>query len=48
MYARHDLHEFRLDDSDAAHDIHELRNLLDALNEAKKTAGLTTVKMLVS
>jgi hypothetical protein len=30
------------------HDIRELRNLLDAFNEAKKTAGLTIVKMLVT
>ena len=28
--------------------IRELRNLLDAFNEAKKTAGLTLVKMLVT
>lgn len=37
-----------LDGEDAAHDIRELRNLLDAFNEAKKTAGLTIVKMLVT
>jgi hypothetical protein len=38
----------RLDGPDAANDIRELRNLLDAFNEAKKTAGLTLVKMLVT
>jgi hypothetical protein len=31
-----------------APDIHELRSLLDAFNEAKKTAGLTIVRMLVT
>ena len=46
--ARHALHEVGLDGEDAAHDIRELRNLLDAFNEAKKTAGLTVVKMLVT
>ena len=37
-----------LENGHAAHDIRELRNLLDAFNEAKKTAGLTIVKMLVT
>jgi Family of unknown function (DUF6127) len=46
--ARHALHGVGLDGEDAAHDIRELRNLLDAFNEAKKTAGLTIVKMLVT
>jgi sugar phosphate isomerase/epimerase len=46
--ARHALHEVGLDGADAAHDIRELRNLLDAFNEAKKTAGLTIVKMLIT
>ena len=46
--ARHSLHEVGLDGEDAAHDIRELRNLLDAFNEAKRTAGLTIVKMLVT
>ena len=46
--ARHALHEVGLDGADAAHDIRELRNLLDAFNEAKKTAGLTIVKMLAT
>jgi len=46
--ARHALAEVGLDGEDAAHDIRELRNLLDAFNEAKKTAGLTIVKMLVT
>lgn len=46
--ARHALHEVGLDGEDAAHDIRELRDLLDAFNEAKKTAGLTIIKMLVT
>lgn len=46
--ARHALVNVGLDGPDAAHDILELRNLLDAFNEAKKTAGLTIVKMLVT
>jgi len=46
--ARNALHGVGLDGADAAHDIRELRNLLDAFNEAKKTAGLTIVKMLVT
>jgi predicted amidohydrolase YtcJ len=46
--ARHALHEVGLDGEDAAHDIRELRNLLDAFNEAKKTAGLTMIKMMVT
>ena len=46
--ARSALHSVGLDGEDAAHDIRELRNLLDAFNEAKKTAGITIVKMLVT
>ena len=46
--ARHALHEVGLDGEDAAHDIRELRNLLDAFNEAKRTAGLTIIKMMVT
>ena len=46
--ARHALHEVGLDGEDAAHDIRELRSLLDAFNEAKKTAGLTIIKMVVT
>ena len=46
--ARHALSEVGLDGEDAAQDIRELRNLLDAFNEAKRTAGLTMVKMLVT
>jgi hypothetical protein len=46
--ARHALHEVGLDGEDAAHDIRELRNLLDAFNEAKKTAGLTVIKLVVT
>lgn len=46
--ARHALHEVGLDGEDAASDIRELRGLLDAFNEAKKAAGLTIVKMLIT
>jgi hypothetical protein len=46
--ARHALHGVGLDGADAAHDIRELRSLLDAFNEAKKTAWLTIVRMLVT
>ena len=46
--ARHALSDVGLDGPDAARDIRELRSLLDAFNEAKKTAGLTLVKMLVT
>ena len=46
--AKNALHGVGLDGADAAHDIRELRNLLDAFNEAKKTAGLTVIKMLVT
>lgn len=46
--ARHALSDVGLDGPDAARDILELRNLLDAFNEAKKTAGLTLIKMLVT
>lgn len=46
--ARHALSDVGLDGPEAAHDIRELRSLLDAFNEAKKTAGLTIIKMLVT
>ena len=46
--ARHALSNVGLDGPEAARDIQELRSLLDAFNEAKKTAGLTIVKMLVT
>jgi hypothetical protein len=46
--ARHALSEVGLDGPEAARDISELRSLLDAFNEAKKTAGLTIVRMLVT
>lgn len=46
--ARHALSDVGLDGPEAANDIRELRGLLDAFNEAKKTAGLTVVKMLVT
>ncbi len=47
--ARHALSEVGLDRGpEAARDISELRSLLDAFNEAKKTAWLTIVRMLVT
>ena len=46
--AKNALHGVGLDGEDAAHDIRELRDLLDAFNEAKKTAGLTIIKMVVT
>ena len=46
--ARHALAEVGLDGPGAADDIRELRNLLDAFNAAKRTAGLTVVKLLVT
>jgi hypothetical protein len=46
--ARQALSEVGLEGPQAASDIRELRGLLDAFNEAKKTAGLTIVKMLVT
>src|SRR3546814_16230249 len=45
--ARHALSDVGLDGPEAANDIRELSNLLDAFPAAKKTAGLTLVKMLV-
>jgi hypothetical protein len=44
--ARHALPEVGVDGRESARDISELRSLLDAFNEGKKTAGLTTVRML--
>jgi sugar phosphate isomerase/epimerase len=46
--ARHALSDVGLDGPDAARDIQELRSLLDAFNEAKKTAGIALIKMLVT
>lgn len=46
--ARHALADVGLDGPEAANDIRELRSLLDAFNEAKKTAGLTIIKLLVT
>ena len=46
--ARHALTEVGLEGPEAANDIRELRGLLDAFNEAKKTAGLTIIKMMVT
>ena len=46
--ARHALSEVGLDGPEAAHDIRELRSLLDAYNAAKRTAGLTLIRMVVT
>lgn len=46
--AQNALSDVRLDDPDTARDFLELRNLLEAFNEAKKTAGLTLIKMQVT
>jgi len=46
--ARNALQGVGLDGEDAAHDIRELRNLLDAFNEAKRTASMTIIKMVVT
>ena len=46
--ARNALQGVGLDGEDAAHDIRELRNLLDAFNEAKRTASMTTILMMVT
>jgi len=46
--ARHALSEVGLDGPSAAQDIRELRNFIEALNEAKRTAGMTFIKMLVT
>ena len=46
--ARHALADVGLDEAEAARDIRELRGLLDAYNEAKRTAGLTLIKLLVT
>ena len=46
--ARQALSEVGLEGPSAANDIRELRGLLDAFNAAKRTAGLTIIKMLVT
>ena len=46
--ARQALSEVGLEGPSAANDIRELRGLLDAVNAAKRTAGLTIIKMLVT
>ena len=46
--ARQALSEVGLEGPQAASDIRELRGLLDAFNDAKRTAGLTIIKMLVT
>jgi len=46
--ARRALADVGLDGDDAAHDIRELRGLLDAYNSAKHTAWQTVIKMLTT
>ncbi|CAK0780163.1 Transmembrane protein [Gammaproteobacteria bacterium] len=46
--ATHALQKVGLDGDDAAHDIRELRSLLEAFNETKKTIGLTIVKLVIT
>jgi hypothetical protein len=46
--ARRALADVGLDGDDAAHDIRELRNLLDAFNAAKHTAWQTVIKMITT
>jgi len=46
--ARHALADVGLDGPDAANDIRELRNLLDAFNEAKKTAWQTVIRLVTT
>lgn len=46
--ARKALADVGLDGEDAAHDIRELRNLLDAFTSAKHTAWQTVVKIVTT
>ena len=46
--ARRALADVGLDGDDAANDIRELRNLLDAFNAAKHTAWQTVIKMITT
>ncbi len=46
--ARRALADVGLDGDDAAHDIRELRGLLDAFNSAKHTAWQTVIKMVTT
>lgn len=46
--ARRALADVGLDGDDAAHDIRELRGLLDAFNTAKHTAWQTVIKMITT
>lgn len=46
--ARRALADVGLDGEDAAHDIRELRGLLEAFNAAKHTAWQTVVKMVTT
>ena len=46
--ARHALHQVGLDGENAANDIRELRGLIAAFNDAKRAAGLTIIKLLIT
>ncbi|MEW6678759.1 MAG: DUF6127 family protein [Pseudomonadota bacterium] len=46
--ARRALADVGLDGEDAAHDIRELRGLLEAFNTAKHTAWQTVIKMITT
>jgi Family of unknown function (DUF6127) len=46
--ARRALADVGLDGADAAHDIRELRNLLEAFNAAKHTAWETVIRMVTT
>ncbi|WP_127476525.1 DUF6127 family protein [Sulfurivermis fontis] len=46
--ARRALADVGLDGEDAAHDIRELRNLLDAFNAAKHTAWHTLIRIITT
>ncbi|HMM44627.1 MAG TPA: DUF6127 family protein [Candidatus Macondimonas sp.] len=46
--ARRALADVGLDGEDAAHDIRELRGLLEAFNAAKHTAWQTTIKVVTT
>lgn len=46
--AKHALADVGLEGDDAAHDIRELRDLLDAFNTAKRTAWQTVIKIITT
>ena len=46
--ARHALADVGLDGPEAAHDIRELRDLLEAWRDARRTAWQTTVKVITT